>query len=174
MKRKTVHSLLAALAAVACVTGTAIAQEDTIPARPMYAHPKPVLSAEPSKAPVTPLTTWNGTYVYSGTTYKYNMVGTTPSTGTSTTIPVVFIPIKMVYKTTKGTTTFDAANHKLTNGQTVAANVLASPIFQSGVDFTSGGTDLGSTQTLTHSSAEISGVRFLRPRDITCCWVRRR
>ncbi|MFZ0807516.1 MAG: hypothetical protein WAN03_15075 [Candidatus Sulfotelmatobacter sp.] len=144
-RRFSVRSVATAFAAVACIAGAAIAQEDTMPARPMYGHPKPVLSAE-ARTPATPLTTWNGTFTSSGKTYKYNMVGKAPMGGAATTIPVFFIPIKMVYKTTKGTTTFDAANHKLSNGQTVAANVLASPIFQTGVDFTSGGTDLGSTQ----------------------------
>ena len=34
----------------------------------------------------------------------------------------------------------------LSNGKTVINNIIASPIFQSGVDFTQGGTDLGNTQ----------------------------
>jgi hypothetical protein len=74
------------------------------------------------------------------------MVGTAPGTGTSTTVPVFVIPVKMVY--TKGTKTlaFDPLTKKLSNGQTVLNNVLASPIFNAGIDFVQGGTDLGNTQ----------------------------
>jgi hypothetical protein len=145
-QRLTPLCLSAVLAVVASITGAAFAQEeDTLPARPMYGHLKPNLRND-IKTPATPLTTWNGSFVFSGTTYNYNMVGTAPSTGTATTTPVFFIPVKMVYKTRTGTTTFDPATHKLSNGQTVEANTLASPIFQSGIDFTSNGVDLGTTQ----------------------------
>jgi hypothetical protein len=143
-QRLTVLSLVAVLAVVACVTGAAFAQEDTIPARPMYGHLTPHLRAD-IKTPATPLTTWNSTFVYKTKTYKYNMVGTAPSTGTSTTIPVFIIPVKLVYVTTKGTSSF-SPQQKLSNGQTVIQNVVASPVFASGIDFTSNGVDLGSTQ----------------------------
>jgi hypothetical protein len=144
-QRFTALSLLAALAVVACVTGAAIAQEDTLPARPMYAHLKPNLRADAGITPATPLTTWNGTFVYKTKTYKYNMVGTVPTSGTSTTIPVFIIPVKLQYVTTKGTQSF-SPQVKLSNGQTAIQNIVASPIFQTGVDFTSNGIDLGSTQ----------------------------
>ena len=145
--RFTALSLLAALTVAACMAGAAFAQDevkDTIPAKPMYAHLKPNIRTD-IISPATPLTTWNGTFVHSGTTYKYNMVGTTPSTGTSTTIPVFIIPLKLVYKTSTSTTSFSAL-HKLSNGRTVVQNVLDSPIFSS-MDFkTKGGVDLGTTQ----------------------------
>ena len=48
------------------------------------------------EATATPLTTWNGSFVFSGTTYNYNMVGTAPSTGSSTTVQVKIIPIRIV------------------------------------------------------------------------------
>jgi hypothetical protein len=143
-RRFTALSLLAALAVVACVSGAAIAQEDTVPARPMYGHLKPNLRAE-ARTPATPLKTWNGTFTYKTKTYKYNMVGTTPSTGTSTTIPVFIIPVKLSYVTSTGTTSFTPQT-KLSNGQTVIQNTIASPVFASGVDFTSNGVDMGITQ----------------------------
>ncbi len=143
-RRLTALSLLAALAVVACMTGAALAQEDTMPARPMYGHLKPNLRAD-IKTPATPLTTWNGTFTYKSHTYKYNMVGTTPSTGTSTTIPTFIIPVKLVYTTSTGTTAF-SPNTKLSNGLTAVQNTIASPVFASGIDFTSNGVDLGSTQ----------------------------
>jgi hypothetical protein len=91
----------------------------------------------------TPLTTWNGSFVSGGTTFNFNMVGTAPSTGTSTTIPTFIIPIKLVV----GSTTFDP-QHVLSNGLTTVANTVASPIFSSAVNFTSGGVSMGATQYL--------------------------
>jgi hypothetical protein len=89
----------------------------------------------------TPLTTWNGSFVSGGTTFNFNMVGTAPSTGTSTTVQAFLIPIKLVV----GSSTFDPQT-VLSNGLTTVANTVASPIFSSGVDFTSGGVDMGATQ----------------------------
>ena len=138
-------SILAALALIACVTYAAIAQEeDTMPARPLNAR----IAAHPgttSRAPVAPLPTWNGSFVYRNHTYRYNMVGTAPSTGTSTTVPVFIVPVKLTYVVGTTTQTFSPFR-KLSNGQTAIQNTIASPIFQMGVDFTSGGTDLGNTQ----------------------------
>ena len=90
-------SLLAALAVVACMTGTALAQEDTMPAHPMFERLRPTLHPRNRDAPATPLTTWNGSFVYKSHTYHYNMVGTAPSTGTSTTVKVFLIPIALKY-----------------------------------------------------------------------------
>lgn len=142
-QRFRVLSSFAALAVVACLTGSAVAQQDTMPAHPMYEHLKPALRNE-AGTPSTPLTTWNGSFVYKNKTYKYNMVGTAPSTGKSTTIPVFVIPVVLTYKSSKGTTTFSPLT-KLSNGQTAVQNTTSSPIFNS-MDFTSGGTDLGTTQ----------------------------
>jgi hypothetical protein len=105
---------------------------------------KPNLRAE-IQTPATPLPTWNGSFVYKSHTYKYNMVGTAPSTGSSTTIPTFIIPVRLVYVTGTSTVTFTPA-HKLTNGQTVVQNTITSPIFQSGFDFVEGAIDLGKTQ----------------------------
>jgi hypothetical protein len=75
------------------------------------------------------------------------MVGTDPSkTNTSTTIPVILVPIKMVYGATNGNTTFDPKTHIVPDGKSVTADVVASPIFNPGVNFTQGGTNLGTTQ----------------------------
>jgi hypothetical protein len=137
-------SLTAALTVTACA-GAAFAQDatDTIPAKPMYGHLTPHLRAD-VKTPATPLKTWNGMFTYQSHTYKYNMVGTTPTTGTSTTIPTFIIPVKLTYTTSKGTTSFTPQT-KLSNGQTAIQNIVASPIFKT-LDFTSGGTDMGTTQ----------------------------
>jgi hypothetical protein len=136
-------SLTAALTVTACA-GAAFAQDaDTMPAKPMYGHLTPHLRSD-IKTPATPLTTWNGTFTYKSKVYKYNMVGTIPSGGKSTTIPVFIIPVKLSYTTSKGTTVFTPQT-KLSNGVTAVQNTIASPIFKS-LDFTSEGTDLGTTQ----------------------------
>ena len=144
-QRLTVLSLLATLALVACVTGIALAQEDTLPAHPRFERLKPILHSESINTAAIPLTTWNGSFIYKSKTYKYNMVGTGPGTGTSTTIRIFIIPVKLSYVTSSGTKVFSPLT-KLSNGQTVIQNTLASPVFKSGVDFTSGGINLGNTQ----------------------------
>jgi hypothetical protein len=143
--RFTAFSLLAALAMVS-LTATVFAQDttDTLPAHPRYATLTPHLRSDLA-TPATPLTTWNGSFVFHGVTYKYNMVGTAPSTGTSTTVNTFIIPIALTYTSGGTTTTFSPA-HVLSNGQTVTKNTTQSPIFQSGVDFVTGGIDLGNTQ----------------------------
>ncbi len=145
-QRSTALSLLAALLVVACVAGTVFAQdaEDTMPAHPRFARLTPHLNQSLS-TPATPLTTWNGSFVYLGHTYKYNMVGTSPSTGTSTTVNTFLIPIALSYKTSGGTTVFSPATVQ-SNGKTATQNTVSSPIFQN-MDWVSPkGTDLGTTQ----------------------------
>jgi hypothetical protein len=63
-----------------------------------------------------PLPTWSGSFNYQGT-YSYTMVGTNPTGGNSTTIPVYLIPLKI----TIGSVVYDPS--------TVLNSVLASPIF---------------------------------------------
>ena len=98
--------------------------------------------------PASSLTQWSGSFTdLTHRTVSYVMVGTNPnSTNTSTTIPVVLIPIKMVYGSRNGNMTFDPNTHTVSNGKTVTNNTLASPLFNAGIDFNQGGTDLGNTQ----------------------------
>jgi hypothetical protein len=145
-QRNTVLSLLAALAVVACVTGSALAQEDTMPARPMFERLKPTLHAPSgSDAPVTPLTTWNGSFVYNNHTYNYNMVGTAPSTGTTTTVKTFLIPIALKY-VSNGTTTIFSPQTLQSNGKSAVANTANSPIFKNMAWVTPEGVSLGTTQ----------------------------
>jgi hypothetical protein len=144
MKRLSVLSLQAALCAVVCLSGAAIAQQDTLPARPMYTHLPGRTTSNAIAAAATPLTTWNNSFTYNAHTYKFNMVGTSPNTGTATTIPVFIIPVKMSYVTSSGTTVF-SPNTKQGNGLTALQNTTGSPIFQT-MDFTSNGVDMGVTQ----------------------------
>ena len=97
--------------------------------------------------PATSLQTWNGSFTYSGKNYTYNMVGTAPSTNTSTTVQVYIIPVKIVITARRGgtKTTFDPS-HVLSNGNTVTQNTVASPIFDSTTTYTQGGVNVGTTQ----------------------------
>jgi hypothetical protein len=92
-----------------------------------------------------PLATWNGSFTYSGTKYSYNMVGSAPSSNTSTTVPVYIIPVKIVVTRRRTKTTFDP-QHILSNGNTVVQNTVDSPLFDKTTTYTQGGTDVGTTQ----------------------------
>ena len=140
--------LLAFLIVLACFASVAYAQEDTQskePVRPRFvtlpAHLHPDIAP-----PAASLPSWNGSFTYSGTNYTYNMVGTAPSTNTSTTIPTYIIPVKIVITNRSGSkTTFDPS-HVLSNGNTVTTNTVDSPIFDSTTTYTQGGVDVGTTQ----------------------------
>jgi hypothetical protein len=139
--------LLATVVVLASFASAAFAQDDTqiTPPRPMFvtlpAHLNP--AAVP---PAASLPSWNGSFVSGGTTFNYNMVGTAPSTNTSTTITTYIIPVKIVITNRNGTkSTFDPS-HVLSNGNTVTTNATTSPIFDSTTTYTQGGVDVGTTQ----------------------------
>jgi len=98
--------------------------------------------------PAAQLVQWNGSFVdRTGATITYTMVGPDPSgTNTTTTIPVVIVPVKMVYGAANGNMTFDPATMKLPNGRTVIKNTLLSPLFKRAADYVQGGVNLGTTQ----------------------------
>jgi hypothetical protein len=148
-KRFAVGVISASLALASA--SVAFAQEAKYPeildAKPMFA----VLPNHPELAPKsnpTTLVQWNGTFTdITKKTITFTMIGTDPtSTNTSTTVPVYIIPVKMKYPKANGNATFDPKNHVLANGKTVINNIIASPLFDAGLDFTQGGTDLGTTQ----------------------------
>src|SRR5579875_3258326 len=100
------------------------------------------------------LTTWTYSFTYNGSRYSDAFVGTNPSGGGSTTVPVYIIPVKMTYSTTS----FSPLS-TLGNGQTVIQNIVASPLFQSNVDFTSGGANLGATQYIdAYQKGDLYGI----------------
>ncbi len=140
MNRTGLTAFAAGFAAL--VTGQAVAAETTIAPNPgdhaMFAR-QPGLRPNVRQRLATP--NWTLTYTHGGTSYSDVFIGTNPASGGSTTVPIYIIPIKMVY----GTTSFSPLA-KLSNGNTVIQNIVASPIFQSSVDFNQGGTDVGSTQ----------------------------
>jgi hypothetical protein len=128
----------------------ASAQDDAIPPgheRPMYTRLKPTLHAPQNsiEAASSTLPTWNGSFTYSGKNYSYNMVGSAPSANTSTTVQVEIIPVKIVITNRRGVKTTYDPTHTVSNGKTVTANTVASPIFTN-MAFTSGGVSMGTTQ----------------------------
>ncbi len=148
IKKSWIHlSMFAALAVPVYSAGTAAAQDEmkvNEDVKPMYVT-LPARLRYDVKTPATPLTTWNGSFTYKGTNYSYNMVGTAPSTNTSTTIQAYIIPLKIVITSRRGTTTFDPT-HVLSNGNTVTTNTVVSPIFDSTTTYNQGGTVVGTTQ----------------------------
>jgi hypothetical protein len=142
--------LLSVSAAALLATPLAAQPSSANGARPMFTYLPPHASAR-HKAPLSPaaqLTQWNGSFTdLTGHHVTYTMAGTDPSINNApTTIPVVIVPIKMVYGSNNGNMTFDPNAHTVSNGNTVTANTIASPLFKTGVDFVQGGVDLGNTQ----------------------------
>jgi hypothetical protein len=133
----------------------ALAQEAQYPdvqdAKPMYKTLPNRTELAPSVIGATTapnLTQWTGSFIdLTKKKVTYTMAGTNPATTkVASTIPVYIIPIKMVYSTKSGTKAFDPMTAKVSNGLTVVNNVLASPLFKKGVNFTQGSTNLGTTQ----------------------------
>jgi hypothetical protein len=136
-----------------CFVASAAAQDAQIEPgseRPMFTRLKPTLHSPRNaiEAAGTPLQTWNGSFTFNGTTFNYNMVGTPPSSTSAATVAAVIIPVKIVLS---NGTNFDPTG--------VVSNVTGSPIFATGVDFTSGGVDFGSTQYINaYQRANFYGV----------------
>jgi hypothetical protein len=112
---------------------------DTMKAVPRFTV-LPAKGSQDSKQPGA-LTTWPFSYTYNNTKYTDTFVGNAPS-GKSMTTPVFIIPIKIVLSTGQ---TFSTSTTQA-NGQTALADTVASPIFQSTVNFKEAGTKLGKTQ----------------------------
>lgn len=148
MNKRLVVSVIAATLVLACA---GIAQETTYPdildAKPMFTTLPNHTNLAP-KAAGPELTQWNGTFTdKTKKKITYTMIGTNPAKASiSTTIPVYIIPIKMVYSKQNGNHTFDPVTTTVSNGLTVVNNIIASPLFDPSLDFTQGGTDLGTTQ----------------------------
>ena len=137
-KLKLSAGLLMAGAMLAGAVSASAGTPDTMPATPRFV----VLPASHQElsAQTAGLPTWNFTYTYKSKNYSDKFVGNAP-TGAATTVPSFIIPLKIVV----GGKTFSMSTTQA-NGQTALADTVASPIFQSVVDFQEGGADLGKTQ----------------------------
>ncbi len=125
--------------ALAGIASAAMAADQGM--RPMFVHG--INRHEPVDAvhPLGKLPTWNFKWTYSGSMYHAIFVGRPPQTGVSTTTPIYLIPIKLTYSTTTEDPT--VADY---TGKSPVQNTLASPIFNAGIDYNQGGTDVGNTQ----------------------------
>ena len=144
---RLIHAKAIWLAILSAFCVAAFAQDAQIEPgseRPMFTRLPATVHSPKNRieAASTPLQTWNSSFTYNGTNYSYNMVGVTPSAGTTATVSTFIIPIKIVIS---NGATYDPQT-KLSNGNTVVQNTVASPIFSTAVDFTSGGVNLGSSQ----------------------------
>ena len=89
-------------------------------------------SADPSSSTTIPFWSSQFTDPTNRVTYRFSMVGTNPATGASTTVPVVIVPLKVVYKTPTTATN---------DGTGRVAAVTQSPIFQTSTYTLTGDTD---------------------------------
>jgi len=138
------RKLVVSVAVLACCfAASAVAQDQIVGPVPRYVTLPPKPSTETAK--VT-LPTWNGSFTCHvaacgiGTVYHYYMVGTAPSTGTSTTVHAFLIPVKIII----GTHTF-SPTATVDGDENVLQQTIESPIFQT-QDYTLGSVDIGTTQ----------------------------
>lgn len=112
-------------------------------AKPMFTTLPPRYLNNVTTPATSTVPNWTGS-LGAGLT-SFTMVGTDPSaTNTTTTVTAYLVPIRIVINPTP-VGTFDP-HHVLSNGRTVIQNVAMSPIFNAGIDFVQGGTDVGNTQ----------------------------
>jgi hypothetical protein len=105
------------------------------------AHLHPAIAPPPAA-----LQSWNGSFSYNGKNYTYNMVGSSPSANTTATVTTYVIPVKVTITNRNGTkTSYDPA-HVLSNGNTVTANTVQSPLFDATTTYVQGGVNVGTTQ----------------------------
>jgi hypothetical protein len=146
-RRFATFTLLAALL-LACTASVAFAQDDSQAVGPKPMFKAYLRSTLPAEVPGKQLVQWNGSFTdLTHVKRTFTMVGTNPNTTNVTTTTTVWvIPVKFVYNASHGNKTFDPSKHKLSNGRTVVQNILKSPLFNAGIDFKQGPTDLGNTQ----------------------------
>ncbi len=100
--------------------------------------PNPKHAVDPSHEM---LPNWSGSFRYQNQKYNFQMVGSDPAQGGSTTIDTVIIPYSLVFS---DGTTFDATTD-LIDGQTAVNGAINSPVFQN-ANWTVGGVNVGTTQ----------------------------
>jgi hypothetical protein len=132
------------------IAGVTFAQNIDTHAIPKYLaippeHPVNVAEMQRLAKPGATLQTWTGNFTYQGTKYPYTMLGTDPSKGSATTtIDMVIIPL--VVKVPGQT--FDPTKpiQKACGTGTALKLTEESPIFSKKVNYTQGGTNVGTTQ----------------------------
>ena len=104
---------------------------------------KPSAQAQPSQVHDQALAMphWTSSFTSQGVTYPFTIIGSDPSQGTTTTIPTVIVPYRLIFPDGG---VFDATTD-LVDGVTPLAGIVNSPIFQP-VPWTVGPTQVGTTQ----------------------------
>jgi hypothetical protein len=108
------------------------------PGRPLFVRH---VGLRPNIVKPTALSNWTFSWTYNGQQYNAVFVGTNPNSGAATTIPSYIIPVALKYGSTE-----ESPLAKDKSGKSVVDYTIGSPIFQSGIDFVLGGTDIGKTQ----------------------------
>jgi hypothetical protein len=91
----------------------------------------------------TSLPVWTGSFVLSGSTFPYTMVGTDPAAGSqTTTVQAIIVPLKFSFA---DGTVLDPTVPAFGSSQSAVQSTVQSPLFQS-TDFAPGGSDVGATQ----------------------------
>lgn len=135
---------------------------------PVVQDAKPKYVFMPGKPGLTPpppvaLKTWNGSFLHGGVTYPFTMVGSAPSTGTSTTVAAIIIPLKIIVQHLGVPVTFDP-KHVLPDGNTVNKATAISPIFDKTTNYTLGAVNLGNTQYIdAYQRGNLWGTVALHP-----------
>ena len=150
MNSSFVKSLAAIALAATLLAGMSFAQNINVNAVPKYIaippqHPVDVAEMQRLAEAGAALPTWTGSFTYQGTKYPYTMIGTNPAKGSATTtLNMVIIPL--IVKVPGQT--FDPTKpiQKACGTGTAEGLTLASPIFSDKVNYTVGGTNLGTTQ----------------------------
>ena len=148
MRKFQIMLALLSAATLPVANNTAVAANNGgAKARPMYLSLK---HGAQHAVPGTPqLPQWSGSFTdRTGKQVDFTMVGGNPANTATTHVPVVLVPVIVVYDQDNGGKVFDPRRHKVSNGQSVIENVANSPLFTSNIDYIQGGTDLGTTQFL--------------------------
>jgi len=119
--------------------GAATTSGQTNQNQPLFTVLHPVGGLAPADSLSIP--NWDFSYTFAGnsTTYTEQLLGTNPSGGGSTTIPIYIIPIKLK------SGTYVTNPKKKVAGLSPVQSTIDSPIFQDQT-YTQGGTDVGDTQ----------------------------
>ena len=128
MRNKSVHLCLMSLIFAAPVLLNAQSKTDDNIGKPQFAT-ESSLTTVPATSNTVPH--WTSSFSYGGVTYPYTMVGTNPSTNSSTTVDVAIIPFEFVF-----------ANGLSLDATPKVTNVLNSPNFVAS-NYTSGTTQFG-------------------------------
>jgi hypothetical protein len=98
-------------------------------------------SPEPAHDTGLTMPHWNGSFRSGGTTFPFTVIGSNPASGTTTVIPVVIIPYRLVFA---DGVVLDATTD-VVDGVTPLQGVINSPIFQK-AQWNVGSSSLGTTQ----------------------------